>query len=46
MLIKNLRTDVLFKFLDRDFAREAVIGAIEVGKDGSFNSLCRSKVTT
>jgi hypothetical protein len=34
MVIENLHAYVLFKFLDRDFAREAVIGAIEANDLG------------
>jgi len=55
---ENLHAHVLLKFLDRDFAREAVIGAIEANDPGDQAlderlSLgkdglqnCRSKVTT
>jgi hypothetical protein len=39
MVIENLDAKILLKFLDRDFAREAVIGAIEVGEDGLHNCL-------
>jgi hypothetical protein len=34
MVIENLHAHVLLKFLDRDFAREAVIGAIEANDPG------------
>src|ERR1035437_7745358 len=34
MVIENLHAHVLLKFLDRDFAREAVIGAIEANDLG------------
>ena len=34
MVIENLHADVLLKFLDRDFAREAVIGTIEANDLG------------